>query len=78
MGDYEVMVPFQALQALSCSIYVVCPGQNIGDTCPNAIHDFEGKLQYDYLPPLQAAVGIVQRGCGLPYLKQYSIRTRAD
>ena len=46
MKDYEVMVPFQALKALGCSVYAVCLGQNIGDTCPNAIHDFEADQTY--------------------------------
>lgn len=46
MEDYEVMVPFQALQALGCSVDAVCPGKNIGDNCPTAIHDFEGDQTY--------------------------------
>ena len=40
------MVPFQTLQALGCSVDAVCPGKNIGDTCPTAIHDFEGDQTY--------------------------------
>jgi len=46
MEDYEVMVSFQALQALGCSVDAVCPGKNIGDECTTAIHDFEGDQTY--------------------------------
>ncbi|CAN1351667.1 Protein DJ-1 homolog D [Linum perenne] len=41
MEDYEVMVPFQALQALGCHVDGVCPKKKAGDKCPTAIHDFE-------------------------------------
>jgi D-lactate dehydratase len=46
MEDYEIMVPFQALQALGCSVDAVCPGKDIGDKCTTAIHDFEGDQTY--------------------------------
>ena len=46
MEDYEVMVPFQTLQALGCSVDVVFPGKNIGDKFPTSIHDFEGDQRY--------------------------------
>lgn len=46
MEDYEIMVPFQALQSLGCNVKTVCPGKNAGDTCPTAIHDFEGDQTY--------------------------------
>ena len=42
MEDYEVMVPFQALKALRCHVDAVCPKKKAGDTCPTAVHDFEG------------------------------------
>eukprot|EP01018_Ginkgo_biloba_P030880 Gb_11207 [translate_table: standard] len=46
MEDYEVMVPFQTLQALGCNVDAVCPGKNKGDKCPTAVHDFEGDQTY--------------------------------
>ncbi|KAF9605330.1 hypothetical protein IFM89_016095 [Coptis chinensis] len=46
MEDYEIMVPFQSLQALECQVDAVCPKKVPGDTCPTAIHDFEGDQTY--------------------------------
>ncbi|KAL3690675.1 hypothetical protein R1sor_004326 [Riccia sorocarpa] len=50
MEDYEVMVPFQALQALGYRVDAVCPGKKKGDVCPTAIHDFEGDQTYSEKP----------------------------
>lgn len=50
MEDYEVMVPFQSLQALGCHVDAVCPKKNAGDKCPTAIHDFEGDQTYSEKP----------------------------
>ncbi|PKA58723.1 Protein DJ-1 like D [Apostasia shenzhenica] len=50
MEDYEVMVPFQSLQALGCEVDAVCPKKNAGDICPTAIHDFEGDQTYTEKP----------------------------
>jgi len=44
--DYEVMVPFQALQVLGHAVYAVCPGKKKGDSVRTAIHDFEGDQTY--------------------------------
>lgn len=44
--DYEIMVPFQALQAVGHSVDAVCPGKKAGDTIATAIHDFEGQQTY--------------------------------
>lgn len=38
--DYEVMVPFQALQSVGCEVDVICPGKEEGDTVSTAVHDF--------------------------------------
>ncbi|KAJ0695024.1 putative lactoylglutathione lyase [Helianthus annuus] len=47
MEDYEVMVPFQSLEALECCyVDAVCPEKKAGDTCPTAVHDFEGDQTY--------------------------------
>ncbi|XP_073000702.1 protein DJ-1 homolog D [Typha latifolia] len=50
MEDYEVMVPFQSLQALGCIVDAVCPGKDAGEKCPTAIHDFEGDQTYSEKP----------------------------
>ncbi len=39
--DYEVMVPFQALQMLGYQVDAVCPGKKAGETVKTAVHDFE-------------------------------------
>jgi D-lactate dehydratase len=50
MEDYEVMVPFQSLQALGCHVDAVCPDKAAGDKCATAIHDFEGDQTYSEKP----------------------------
>lgn len=44
--DYEVMVPFQALQMVGYMVHAVCPGKRQGQTVRTAIHDFEGDQTY--------------------------------
>jgi len=44
--DYEVMVPFQALQMVGHTVHAVCPGKKSGDHVRTAIHDFEGDQTY--------------------------------
>jgi protease I len=44
--DYEVMVPFQALQMVGHTVHAVCPGKKAGDFVRTAIHDFEGDQTY--------------------------------
>ncbi|KAF4384436.1 hypothetical protein F8388_012738 [Cannabis sativa] len=50
MEDYEVKVPFQSLEALGCHVDAVCPRKKAGDTCPTAVHDFEGDQTYSEKP----------------------------
>ncbi|KAH8483072.1 hypothetical protein H0E87_027714 [Populus deltoides] len=50
MEDYEVTVPFQSLEALGCHVDAVCPKKKGGDTCPTAVHDFEGDQTYSEKP----------------------------
>lgn len=40
--DYELMVPFQALQSVGIEVDVICPDKKSGDTVATAIHDFVG------------------------------------
>ncbi len=44
--DYELMVPFQALQVLGYQVDVVCPGKKAGEQIRTAVHDFEGDQTY--------------------------------
>jgi protease I len=44
--DYEVMVPFQALQIAGHKVDAVCPEKKAGDKIRTAIHDFEGDQTY--------------------------------
>jgi protease I len=44
--DYEIMVPFQALQAVGHSVDAVCPDKKAGEKIRTAIHDFEGDQTY--------------------------------
>jgi protease I len=44
--DYEIMVPFQALQMVGHTVHTVCPGKKKGDIVRTSIHDFEGDQTY--------------------------------
>lgn len=44
--DYEIMVPFQALQAVGHTVDAVCPDKKAGEQIATAIHDFEGQQTY--------------------------------
>ena len=48
--DYEVMVPFQALQMVGHTVHAVCPDKKAGETIRTAIHDFEGDQTYSEKP----------------------------
>ena len=48
--DYEVMVPFQALQMVGHTVDAVCPDKTAGDSIRTAIHDFEGDQTYSEKP----------------------------
>jgi protease I len=48
--DYEVMVPFQALQMVGHSVHAVCPDKTAGQSVRTAIHDFEGEQTYSEKP----------------------------
>jgi protease I len=48
--DYEIMVPFQALQAVGHTVHAVCPGKKAGEKIRTAIHDFEGDQTYSEKP----------------------------
>ena len=48
--DYEVMVPFQALQMVGHAVDAVCPDKRAGDQVRTAVHDFDGAQTYSEKP----------------------------
>ena len=44
--DYEIMVPYQTLQAVGHRVDAVCPDKEEGETVKTAIHDFRGDQTY--------------------------------
>jgi len=44
--DYEIMVPYQALQMVGHRVDAVCPDKEAGETVKTAIHDFRGDQTY--------------------------------
>ncbi|KAJ3026917.1 UNVERIFIED_CONTAM: hypothetical protein HDU68_004841 [Siphonaria sp. JEL0065] len=44
--DYEVMVPYQALEAFGFQVDTVCPDKKAGDTVATSVHDFVGFQTY--------------------------------
>ncbi len=48
--DYEVMVPFQALQMIGHTVHAVCPGKKSGESVRTAVHDFVGDQTYSEKP----------------------------
>ena len=37
--DYEIIVPFHALQMVGHTVHAVCPGKRAGEFVPTSIHD---------------------------------------
>jgi len=48
--DYEIMVPFQALQMVGHEVHAVCPDKKAGEQVRTAVHDFEGDQTYSEKP----------------------------
>ena len=44
--DYEIMVPYQALQMVGHRVDAVCPEKEAAETVKTAIHDFSGDQTY--------------------------------
>ena len=44
--DYEVMVPYQALEMVGHEVDAVCPEKEAGETVKTAVHDFRGDQTY--------------------------------
>jgi len=54
--DYEIIVPFQMLQAVGHEVHAVCPDKKPGDYVRTAVHDFEGDQTYSEKPGHNFAV----------------------
>jgi len=48
--DYEIMVPFQALQMVGHTVHAICPDKKAGEQVRTAIHDFDGAQTYSEKP----------------------------
>ena len=48
--DYEVMVPYQALEIAGVDVDVVCPQKAAGDHIQTAVHDFGDEQTYSEKP----------------------------
>jgi protease I len=48
--DYEVMVPFQALQMVGHTVHAVCPEKRAGETVRTAVHELDGAQTYSEKP----------------------------
>ena len=57
--DYEMMVPFQALQMVGHTVHAVCPGKKSGDSVRTAVHDFEGDQTYTEKPGHRFALNAI-------------------
>ncbi|KAI5320755.1 hypothetical protein L3X38_040463 [Prunus dulcis] len=60
MEDYEVIVPFQSLQALGCHVDAVCPKKKAGEICATAVHDFAGRAP-EYLALDEKVIALVKQ-----------------
>ncbi len=83
--DYEIMVPFQALEAVGHDVHAVCPEKDAGETVKTAIHDFRGDQTYleerghdfelthgfDSVDPMDYDALVVPGGRAPEYLRGY-------
>lgn len=60
--DYEVMVPFQALQMVGHTVDAVCPGKKAGEKVRTAVHDFERDQTYSEKPGHNLALNASFKG----------------
>jgi protease I len=85
--DYELMVPYQALEAVGHDVDTVCPDKEAGATVKTAIHDFRGDQTYleerghnfevtttfDAIDPADYDALVVPGGRAPEYLRTYDI-----
>ena len=85
--DYELMVPYQALEAVGHDVDTVCPEKEAGETVKTAIHDFRGDQTYleerghdfavtatfDVIDPVDYDALVVPGGRAPEYLRTYEV-----
>ena len=85
--DYELMVPYQALEAVGHDVDTVCPDKEAGETVKTAIHDFRGDQTYleerghdfevtttfDAVDPADYDALVVPGGRAPEYLRTYDV-----
>ena len=85
--DYELMVPYQALEAVGHGVDTVCPEKEAGETVKTAIHDFRGDQTYleerghdfavtatfDAIDPADYDALVVPGGRAPEYLRTYDV-----
>jgi protease I len=85
--DYELMVPYQALEAVGHDVDTVCPEKEAGETVKTAIHDFRGDQTYleerghdfavtatfDSIDPADYDALVVPGGRAPEYLRTYDV-----
>ena len=85
--DYELMVPYQTLEAVGHDVDTVCPDKTAGETIKTAIHDFRGDQTYleerghnfevtttlDEIDPADYDALVVPGGRAPEYLRTYDI-----
>jgi protease I len=85
--DYELMVPYQTLEAVGHDVDTVCPDKEAGETVKTAIHDFRGDQTYleerghnfevtttfDAIDPAEYDALVVPGGRAPEYLRTYDI-----
>ena len=85
--DYELMVPYQALEAVGHDVDTVCPEREAGETVKTTIHDFRGDQTYleerghdfavtatfDAIDPADYDALVVPGGRAPEYLRTYDV-----
>jgi protease I len=85
--DYELMVPYQTLEAVGHDVDTVCPDKEAGETVKTAIHDvrgdqtyleerghdFEVNTTFDDVDPADYDALVVPGGRAPEYLRTYDI-----
>jgi protease I len=71
--DYEIMVPFQALQMVGHEVHAVCPEREEGDVIKTETrgHDFELTATFDDVDPADYDALVVPGGRAPEYLRTY-------
>lgn len=69
--DYEIMVPFQALQAVGPEVDAACPEWEAGEVVKTAVHDFELTATFDDVDPADYDGLVLPGGRAPEYLRAH-------